>query len=273
MSISAGYGSGGPLSWFGWFTRLFGSRKDERSPAILKTLHIIAKVLEEIEITRRRMEDRYNDLAKKAKEAALKGDRDHHKILLIEMDEVGKLIALMEHAKKSVYQIQLRLETMLEMGNTFDQLPEIMNVISNLKPMLAKVTPELMEKMAELEKEVSSIMASTTIPPIYGKVKPKNVDVGTDAAEELRDLLPPQNTPTPQIIGYGGSWYKQESTRNTTKNNVGIDVVKKWLLDEIMLTNGFLDIEAFIRKYGVDKTTVLKALNKLYEEGKIVFKK
>lgn len=269
MSISAGYGSGRPLSWFTWISRLFSSKKDERSPAILKTLHTLAKVREEIEITRKRMEDRYNDLAKKAKEAALKGDRDHHEILLAEMDEVSKFIALIEKAKKSVYQIQLRLETMLEMGGTFDELPEVMNVISNLKPVLAKITPDLMEKMAELEKEVSNIMASTTIPPIYGKMKPKGVSVSSEVSEELKELLPPQNTPISLATGYGGSQHR----RNTVvKNNVGIDVVKKWLLDEIMLANGFLDIDAFMRKYGVDKTTVLRALNKLYEEGKIVFK-
>lgn len=270
MSISAGgYGVGRSLGWFSWFARLFSSRKDERSPAIIRTLHTIAKVLEEIDITRKRMESRYSDLAKKAKDAALKGDKDHHKILLVEMDEVSKLIALMVHAKKSIYQIKLRLETMLEMGNTFDQLPEVMETISSLKPLLAKVTPDLMEKMAELEKQVSSIMATTTLPPVYGKVVPKKTANGSP--EELKELLPPQENERLEkeavAVGYapGGS--------TIYSNNVDLETIKKWLLDEIRITNGFIDLDMFSKKYGVDRSKVIKALNSLYEEGKIVFRK
>lgn len=268
MSISASYSTWG---LFGWLARIFSPRRDGRSPAMIRTLHIINKVLEEIEITRKRMEERYSDLAKKAKEAAIKGDKDHHEILLVEMDEVSKLIALMEHAKKSVFQIRLRLETMLEMGNTFDQLPEIMNVISDLKPILARITPELMERMSELEKEVSSIMASTSIPPVYGRARPKEVEVDSISNElknELKDLLPPRNESNKYTLDDSAA--KVEVSRR--RNNVDINVVKKWLLDEIKLSNGFLDIESFTRKYGVDKKTVLKILNMLYEEGKIVFK-
>lgn len=266
MSISASYSTWGLL---GWLARIFSPKKDGRSLAMIRTLHIINKVLEEIEITRKRMEERYSDLAKKAKEAATKGDKDHHEILLVEMDEVSKLIALMEHAKKSVFQIRLRLETMLEMGNTFDQLPEIMSVISDLKPILARITPELMERMTELEKEVSSIMASTSIPPVYGRAKPKELDsISSELRNELKDLLPPHNESSKCTLN--NNVVMMEVPRR--RSNVDINIVKKWLLDEIRSSNGFLDIESFTRKYGVDKKTVLETLNKLYEEGKIVFK-
>ncbi|MCD6488550.1 MAG: hypothetical protein J7K21_04930 [Desulfurococcales archaeon] len=260
MSIATYKGSfGGPL---GWLARLFRGRKSDKSPALIKTLHLLNKMIEDIEVTRKRMEDRYNDLAKKARDAALHGDKDNHNIFINEMEEISKFIALVIHAKKSMMQIKLRLETMLEMGDTLDQLPEIMTELTNLKPLLARITPELVDRMVELEKQVVSIMSATSIPPVYGKAKPSNHVKTSATTLNVKELMPPKTVPQPKAVAIA---------RNV--NKVSLSTIKKWLLEEIMITSGFLDIDAFTRKYGVTKQIVLEALNELHEEGRIIIKR
>ncbi len=259
MSTISSSPFGGPFSWL---AKLFGFHRDKKSPAIMKTLHLLTRMIDDLEVSRRRMEDRYKDLAKKARDAALRGDRDNHNIFLNEMGEISKFIALVIHAKKSLMQIKLRLETMVEMGDTLDQLPEIMAELNHLKPLLARVTPDLLDRMTELEKSVANIVSATSIPNIYGSVKP----VASEQVDyNLSELLPPNKPP---VEARAASTSKPLFT-----NRVSIQTIKNWLLEEIMITNGFLDIEAFTRKYKVPKEAVLEALNALSEEGRIVIKK
>lgn len=257
MSVSTYQPRGGPFSWV---LRLFGFRRDIRSPAIMKTVQLLNRMISDLEVTRRRMEDRYDDLERKAREAALKGDKDNHNIFINEMSEISKFIALVIQAKKSLMQIKLRLETMLDMGNTLDMLPDIISELSTLKPLLARITPDLLDKMTELEKSVINIMSSTSLPNLYGKVEPKKETVTQKI--DLKELLPPNNIPTKTAI----------ATQALRASRVSLTVIKKWLLEEIRLTNGFIQLESFARKYGVPKEAVIEALHELSDEGKIVIK-
>ena len=257
MSVSTYQPRGGPFSWV---LRLFGFKRDVRSPAIMKTVQLLNKMIGDLEVTRKRMEDRYDDLERKAREAALKGDRDNHNIFINEMSEISKFIALVIQAKKSLMQIKLRLETMLDMGNTLDMFPDIISELSTLKPLLARITPDLLDKMTELEKSVINIMSSTSLPNLYGKVEPKKES--TVQKIDLNELLPPNTVPA-----------RPTTARQALRaSRVSLTVIKKWLLEEIRLTNGFIQLESFARKYGVPKEAVLEALHELSDEGKIVIK-
>jgi len=257
MSVSTYQPRGGPFSWV---LRLFGFKGDARSPAIMKTVQLLNKMISDLEVTRKRMEDRYDDLERKAREAALKGDKDNHNIFINEMSEISKFIALVIQAKKSLMQIKLRLETMLDMGNTLDMFPDIISELSTLKPLLARITPDLLDKMTELEKSVINIMSSTSLPNLYGKVEPKKES--TVQKIDLNELLPPNTVPA-----------RQATARQALRaSRVSLTVIKKWLLEEIRLTNGFIQLESFARKYGVPKEAVLEALHELSDEGKIVIK-
>lgn len=243
----------------GIFGRLFRGRKSSKASMLTRMIYILDRIVDDLDASRKRMEDRYNDLAKKAKAAALKGDKESHNIFLNEMDEVSKFIALIVHAKKYVLQIKLRLETMLEIGESIEQLPAIMSELSNLKPVLAKVTPYVVEKISEFERLAAEILASTSIPSVYGKVRPENKGEGSTI--NIEELLPPKNMPS------------RQSTQGVRYNRVSLSLIKKWLLEEISLTNGFLIIDDFVRKYGVSKEAVLEALRQLHEEGKILIRK
>ena len=257
MSVSTYQPRGGPFSWV---LRLFGFKRDVRSPAIMKTVQLLNRMIGDLEVTRKRMEDRYDDLERKAREAALKGDRDNHNIFINEMSEISKFIALVIQAKKSLMQIKLRLETMLDMGNTLDMLPDIISELSTLKPLLARITPDLLDKMTELEKSVINIMSSTSLPNLYGKVEPKKES--TVQKIDLNELLPPNTVPA-----------RPATARQALRaSRVSLTVIKKWLLEKIRLTNGFIQLESFARKYGVPKEAVLEALHELSDEGKIVIK-
>jgi len=267
--VSHSSSSGWP---FGWLARIFRGRKDNRATALTKMVYILDKIIEDLDASRRRMEDRYNDLAKKARSAALRGDKESHNIFLNEMDEVSKFIALIVHAKKYVLQIKLRLETMLDMGEAMDQLPTIMAELNNIKPVLAKVTPFVVEKITEFEKLVSEILVSTSVPSFYGKVKPReNAKTDTTTMSiEVKELLPPKTPPKPARtvqVSY------VQTPRQSRVNRVSLSIIKKWLLEEISMANGFLIIDDFVRKYGVSKEAVLEALRQLHEEGKIVIKR
>ncbi len=246
---------GGPFSWI---LRLF--KRDSRSPAMIRTVQLLERMIGDLEITRKRMEDRYNDLERKARDAAIKGDRDHHNIFINEMKEISKFIALVIQAKKSLMQIKLRLETMLDMGNTLDMFPDIISELNTLKPLLARITPDLVDKMAELEKSVINIMTSTSLPNLYGKAKPKKETM--DQHIGIEELIPPNDVPIP----------RKTYVQVARMNRVSMDVVKKWLLEEIRITNGFIQLEAFSRKYGVPKEAVIDALHQLSREGKIIIK-
>ncbi|RLG83289.1 MAG: hypothetical protein DRO40_05090 [Thermoprotei archaeon] len=257
MSASTYQPRGGPFSWV---LRLFGFKRDVRSPAIMKTVQLLNKMIGDLEVTRKKMEDRYDDLERKAREAALKGDRDNHNIFINEMSEISKFIALVIQAKKSLMQIKLRLETMLDMGNTLDMFPDIISELSTLKPLLARITPDLLDKMTELEKSVINIMSSTSLPNLYGKVEPKKESAVQKI--DLNELLPPNTVPA-----------KPATARQALRaSRVSLTVIKKWLLEEIRLTNGFIQLESFARKYGVPKEAILEALHELSDEGKIVIK-
>ncbi len=259
MSVSTYQPRGGP---FTWVLRLFGFKRDVRSPAIMKTVQLLNKMIGDLEVTRKRMEDRYDDLERKAREAALKGDKDNHNIFINEMSEISKFIALVIQAKKSLMQIKLRLETMLDMGNTLDMFPDIISELSTLKPLLARITPDLLDKMTELEKSVINIMSSTSLPNLYGKVEPKKGSAIKKMDLDLKELLPPNNVPTRPAT----------ARQALSASRVSLTVIKKWLLEEIRLTNGFIQLESFARKYGVPKEAILEALHELSDEGKIVIK-
>ncbi len=261
--IGSPYKSGSMGNPLGWLIRVLGFRRDNRTPALMKTLHLLDRMIKDLDATYNRMEKRYEDLSRKAKDAALRGDRDNHNIFLNEMNEISKFLALVFHAKKSLMQIKIRLETMVEMGDTFDLLPEILAEISNLKPLLARVTPDILDKMAELEKSVASILSETSIPNLYGTIKPKKTETATKVIN-LEELLPPKKPIETRVA---------LSTGYRAGSSVSKNVVKKWLLEEIMITNGFLDIEAFVRKYNVSKEMVLEALSELSREGRIILKR
>ncbi len=262
--IGSPYKSGSIGNPLGWLIRVLGFRRDNRTPALMKTLHLLDRMIKDLDATYNRMEKRYEDLSRKAKDAALRGDRDNHNIFINEMNEISKFLALVFHAKKSLTQIKIRLETMVEMGDTFDLLPEILAEISNLKPLLARVTPDILDKMTELEKSVASILSETSIPNLYGTIKPKKTETTTNKAINLEELLPPKKPIETRVA---------LSTGYRVGSNISKSVVKKWLLEEIMITNGFLDIEAFVRKYNVSKEIVLEALSELSREGRIVLKR
>ncbi len=262
MSTTAYQPSGGLL---GWITRVFRFRRQTASPAIVKTVQLLNRMIGDLEVTRKRMDERYNDLARKARDAALKNDRDNYNIFYNEMSEIAKFISLVVHAKKSLMQIKLRLETMLEMGNALDAFPDIISELNTLKPLLARITPSLVDKMAELERNVISIMSSTSLPSLYGSSKPKELaEVSREGKLDLSELLPPKE-PVFTVKSVA-----EKTAVKTTK--VTLTVIKKWLLEEIRLTGGFIQVEAFSRKYGVPKDSVIEALRELSEEGKIIIK-
>ena len=261
MSIATGR-TGGFLSWL---RGLFGVlHRNEKSPAIAKTLGIINKMIDDLEVNRKKMEERYSDLSRKAKEAASRGDKKSQEIFLNEVEEILRYMGLIDHAIHSLTQIKLRLETMMEVGDTLDQMPVIMGQLARLREMLAPLAPDVLQHMSELEREVANIITSTSIPDVYKANKlerNKEATSSIDYASLLEELRPPRETP------------KRIPVYANNMNRVSIRVIKKWLLEEIMRTNGFLDIDAFTRKYCVPKQVVLEALNQLSEEGRIIIKR
>ncbi len=232
-------------SFINWFTKIFSIGRRDRPEELAKMIAILEGMISELDVTRRRVEDRQSYLVGKARDAGLKGDRDSQQIYMAELEEIGKLLSIVLQAKRFLLQVKLRLETVVEMSDVLRTIPEVLSTLQPLKPMLARVAPDMVEKISELEKIAINIVSSTGLPNIYGKAS-ANREGDIVKKVELEELAPPTNVP--------------------------MEVVKAWLIEEVKSLNGIVNLDVVSKKYNISKEQVILALKELEREGRILIK-
>lgn len=233
-------------SFINWFTKVFGIGRRDRPEELARMIAILEGMIGELDVTRKKVEDRQSYLVGKARDAGLKGDKESQQIYIAELEEISKLLSIVLQAKRFLLQVKLRLETVVEMSDVLRTIPEVLSTLQPLKPMLARIAPDMVEKVSELEKIAINIVSSTGLPNIYGKTLPKE-EVDTAVKKmELEELSPPTNVP--------------------------IEVIKAWLIEEVRSLNGIINLDIVSKKYNVSKEQVVLALKELEREGKILIK-
>ncbi|MEM1533312.1 MAG: hypothetical protein QW369_01395 [Desulfurococcaceae archaeon] len=232
-------------SFINWFTKVFSIGRRDRPEELAKMIAILEGMIGELDVTRKKVEDRQSYLVGKARDAGLKGDKESQQIYIAELEEIGKLLSIVIQAKRFLLQVKLRLETVVEMSDVLRTIPEVLSTLQPLKPMLARIAPDMVEKVSELEKIAINIVSSTGLPNIYGKTLPKE-EVDVVKKMELEDLSPPTNVP--------------------------MEVIKAWLIEEVKSLNGIINLDIVSKKYNVSKEQVMLALKELEREGRILIK-
>ncbi|MCS7128260.1 MAG: hypothetical protein N3E36_03670 [Sulfolobales archaeon] len=232
-------------SFINWFTKVLGIGRRDRPEELARMIAILDGMIGELDVTRKKVEDRQSYLVGKARDAGLKGDKESQQIYIAELEEIGKLLSIVLQAKRFLLQVKLRLETVVEMSDVLRTIPEVLSTLQPLKPMLARIAPDMVEKISELEKIAINIVSSTGLPNIYGKASPKE-EVDIVKKMELEELSPPTNVP--------------------------MEVIKAWLIEEVKSLNGIINLDIVSKKYNVSKEQIILALKELEREGRILIK-
>ncbi|MEM4976480.1 MAG: hypothetical protein QXT64_04050 [Desulfurococcaceae archaeon] len=282
MSIATGTGV------LGRFLSIFRA-KDPLKREIVYSINTIDKILRSLEVTKKSLEAVAEEHKKRIK--ASDGDKEFTKILEEETRNIHGYLNLMTKSIYDLMRVKYRLETLFYVEEPLKVLPEVLEELRSVEPIIEKINPQLLSQIRTLEQKVAGLLAMSSmntptlysalpstsahdqqvqkqhqVSPVPEKSAQMNNKTTVQLIQEYESLQPPskplskqsimQSAPTAPII-------KQEV-------NVPLNVVEQWILLELKQTAGILDLSAFEKKYGVPRALVLEALRSL--ESKNVVK-
>lgn len=282
MSIATGTGV------LGRFLSIFRA-KDPLKREIVYSINTIDKILRSLEVTKKSLEAVAEEHKKRIK--ASDGDKEFTKILEEETRNIHGYLNLMTKSIYDLMRVKYRLETLFYVEEPLKVLPEVLEELRSVEPVIEKINPQLLSQIRTLEQKVAGLLAMSSmntpalysalpstsahdqqvqkqhqVSPVPEKSAQMNNKTTVQLIQEYESLQPPskplskqsimQSAPTAPII-------KQEM-------NVPLNVVEQWILLELKQTAGILDLSAFEKKYGVPRALVLEALRSL--ESKNVVK-
>lgn len=282
MSIATGTGV------LGRFLSIFRA-KDPLKREIVYSINTIDKILRSLEVTKKSLEAVAEEHKKRIK--ASDGDKEFTKILEEETRNIHGYLNLMTKSIYDLMRVKYRLETLFYVEEPLKVLPEVLEELRSVEPVIEKINPQLLSQIRTLEQKVAGLLAMSSmntptlysalpstsahdqqvqkqhqVSPVSEKSAQMNNKTTVQLIQEYESLQPPskpltkqsimQSAPTAPII-------KQEV-------NVPLNVVEQWILLELKQTAGILDLSAFEKKYGVPRALVLEALRSL--ESKNVVK-
>lgn len=146
-------------------SRVLGS---VRPGAPLKSRIEVAQKKLEIQITK--LDSIQSKLQKKHDaifERIVNAQRNHHnsyaKAYATELSQVRKMKAMVGNAKLSMEQIQLRLNTVSELGDVVVTLSPCMSVIRGLSSSISGIMPEANASMQDLSSILSDVMSNSSV--------------------------------------------------------------------------------------------------------------
>ncbi|MEM4101321.1 MAG: hypothetical protein QXE24_01400, partial [Desulfurococcaceae archaeon] len=272
MSIATGTGV------LGRFLSIFRA-KDPLKREIVYSINTIDKILRSLEVTKKSLEAVAEEHKKRIK--ASDGDKEFTKILEEETRNIHGYLNLMTKSIYDLMRVKYRLETLFYVEEPLKVLPEVLEELRSVEPVIEKINPQLLSQIRTLEQKVAGLLAMSSmntpalysalpstsahdqqvqkqhqVSPVPEKSAQINNKTTVQLTQEYESLQPPskpltkqsimQSAPTAPII-------KQEV-------NVPLNVVEQWILLELKQTAGILDLSAFEKKYGVPRALVLEAL-------------
>lgn len=112
-----------------------------------------------------KLKDRDQTLFKRIVSAVHERDTQYAGILSSELSELRKIGKMVTHAKLAMEQIQIRLNTITELGDVVLALNPAMAVVKNVRTGLSGMMPEVDSEMEEISQLLSGILVESSQVP------------------------------------------------------------------------------------------------------------
>jgi division protein CdvB (Snf7/Vps24/ESCRT-III family) len=113
-----------------------------------------------------KMEEKDQEIFKKIIQALQSHETQHAKILSSELSQVRKMNKTVSSARLAIEQIQLRLNTVTELGDVVVTLSPAMSVIKGIRGGLSSMLPEADQSFSQISDILSSIITESEQRPI-----------------------------------------------------------------------------------------------------------
>ncbi len=309
MSITIDGGEkGGILGWFkslfGGSSKNYGW--EDKIQTIVFKLKEQQEKLDELSF---RMERRAKDLfdktvehIKKANDPSIKAEeRKAHENLARtfaeEIYEIRAFLRAIRFTSISLERAAQRLQTVRDIKDFQEVLGPVAQLLTGVKNEISTIFPNVGEALDEINKSITELMIQTSsgLHGVPSAAFAVNEDVekilgeAWKAAEQSVDTQVPEPSRLIKV-----SHTKEEQEEKTVEKPIKVVVnatnrhkqaeaipvptplrqaplikLEELILDEIRISNGRLDINEIVEKYGVDKDKVYEALYNLSRKGKI----
>src|SRR5919205_1472917 len=135
--------------------------QDPLKPRIEETQHRLQMQLSKLEAICSKLKEKDKLIFNKVIHSLQSHDSYHAKILSSELSQVRKMCKMVESAKLALEQIQLRLNTMTELGDVVVTLSPAMSVIKGLQSGLSGMMPEADQSFGQISELLGNIMTDS----------------------------------------------------------------------------------------------------------------
>jgi division protein CdvB (Snf7/Vps24/ESCRT-III family) len=147
-----------------------------------------------------KMQDKDKMIFSRIVKAMQNHDSHYGKLLSGELSQIRKMIKMIDSAKAAFEQIQLRLNTMTELGDVVVTLSPAMNAIKGIQGGLSSMMPQADQSFGQISDLLGNIMTDSNQTPTTGldsssiKLDEEAIDILQEVTslveEKTRDKLP-----------------------------------------------------------------------------------
>jgi len=121
--------------------------------------------ISKLEGTYKKLQDNHDRIFKKIVDAKQARDDSKARSYAIELGELRKIKTMIGNAKLSMEQIQLRLNTVSELGDVVVTLSPCMSLIKGLAPSISSLMPGVSSSLQDLTGVLNDVMTTSTFDP------------------------------------------------------------------------------------------------------------
>jgi division protein CdvB (Snf7/Vps24/ESCRT-III family) len=115
-------------------------------------------------------------------------DSHYGKLLSGELSQIRKMIKMIDSAKTAFEQIQLRLNTMTEMGDVVVTLSPAMNAIKGIQGGLSSMMPQADQSFGQISDLLGNIMTgSSQAPTMTATIDSSSIKLDEEAIDILQE--------------------------------------------------------------------------------------
>ena len=121
--------------------------------------------ISKLECTHKKLQDNHDRIFNKIVDAKKARDESKARSYAIELQELRKIKTMIGNAKLSMEQIQLRLNTVSELGDVVVTLSPCMSLIKGLAPSISSLMPGVSASLQDLTGVLNDVMTTSTFDP------------------------------------------------------------------------------------------------------------
>jgi len=121
--------------------------------------------ISKLEGTYKKLQDNHDRIFKKIVDAKKARDESKARSYAVELQELRKIKTMIGNAKLSMEQIQLRLNTVSELGDVVVTLSPCMSLIKGLAPSISSLMPGVSSSLQDLTGVLNDVMTTSTFDP------------------------------------------------------------------------------------------------------------